>query len=189
MTNIDPFQYSFRSYDMKDVSDESKDLLDSRDKQIENYFQTQKTAVDTALNGKGDTRTWNTWTPTLTRGTTGVVTSTTWASYTITNNLVIVNCEAAITDTTSFPGNQILRFGLPVFADVRTRVLGTGMFAWAARFWHCMVFIEGSTDSNECVFVPDGGQPWLGQTLTNNPTISGVPTNSQFYMNLCFRLF
>lgn len=35
------FQYSFRSYDMQDLNDESKEIFDAKDKQLENYLKEQ----------------------------------------------------------------------------------------------------------------------------------------------------
>jgi hypothetical protein len=184
------FQYSYRAYDLPESKQESNDLLDARDKQLEYYLKQEKASIasiNSTLAFKADSRNWISWLPSLRRGTTNVTTSTTTATYTSTDNLVIVNCEAQITSAISFPGNQILRFGLPIFANPATRVLGHGMFQWAGVFHHCLAFIEGTAGGLEAVFLPDKGQPWLGQTLAGNPTISGSGTGNNFYMNLTYR--
>lgn len=174
MTNTDNFYYPFRAYDMPDMSDETRDLMNVRDQSLEYYLSNRN-------------RTWNSWTPTMRRGSTNVALSVTTATYTNSNDLVIVNCEAQITTSTSFPGNQILRFAIPVAADASTRILGHGMFQWAGVFYYCLAFIEGTAGGTEAVFIPHAGQPWLGQTLAGNPTISGTPTGNNFYMNLTYR--
>lgn len=38
MTNLDPFQYTYRAFDMMDVSNETKEIMDSRDIRIEGYI-------------------------------------------------------------------------------------------------------------------------------------------------------
>jgi hypothetical protein len=187
MTNLNDFSYSFKPFDIEKIDPEAQEIFDARDKQLENYIKDNNTAVTTALALKADTRVWGSWGPSLTRDGINVPVSPTSATYAITNNVVFVNCEAIITTSTSFPGNQTLRFGLPIFAQPTTRVLGHGMFQWGGRFYHCLAFVETVFGGLEALFLPDGGQPWLGLTTANNPAISGNPLNNNFYMNLTYR--
>lgn len=190
----EPFEYAFKSFDATDLTPDTADLFSARDVQLQNYLKTQTTAIKTetdalgtAVSGKADARTWSSWNCSMLRGSTSVAVSTTTATFSFTDGLVFVNCEGQITDTASFPGNQILKFGLPIFAQPETRILGHGMFQQPNTFYYCLAFIEGTTGGNYAVFIPDRGSPWLGQTVSGNPTISGVQTGNNFYMNLVYR--
>lgn len=55
MTNFDSFQYSFRSYDMQDLNDESKEIFDAKDKQLENYIKDNNTAVSAQITANNAT--------------------------------------------------------------------------------------------------------------------------------------
>lgn len=191
----EPFEYAFKSFDATDLTPDTADLFSARDVQLQNYLQTQTssisselTTVNDSLANKADARTWSSWTCAMLRGTTSVSVSTTSATFSFTDGLAFVNCEAQVTSTTSFPGNQTLSFFLPIFAQPETRVLGHGMWQSNSVFYYCLAFIEGTSGGNYAVFLPDRGQPWLGQTLTGNPTISGTQTGSTFYMNLVYRV-
>lgn len=49
MSNFETFQYSFRSYDAVDLSPETQEIIDAKDKQLENYLKNNNTTVGSSF--------------------------------------------------------------------------------------------------------------------------------------------
>lgn len=186
------FSYSLRAADATDIPPEEADILDARDRQLTDFTSTLKNQVVSAVSGivpaPGD---WiDTWVPQIWIGTTWVTTIKRYAYYCFSDRLAFVNCEITFDDTTSFPGNQALRFYLPVTARYATRFVGQAMFARTVgattQFIALQGFLPGTSDTDEVRFITDRGLPWFGQTLTGNPSLSGNLNNSNFYCNFVF---
>lgn len=194
-----PFDYSLRSHDSTDMTPEGADIFDVRDNQLENYLRTEtgliKAETDTintnitnltnTVNGlisaPGD---WDTYNPTLFRGSTSVATSTVRAAYTFNDYLCFVSFEILVTSTSSWPGGEVASISLPVSAHETSRQLGIGVYNNGTSFRVGMAFFENNTGAGySAALIIDSATSFAGV----NPSISGNRNNDRWYMNLTYR--
>ena len=194
-----PFDYSLRSHDSTDMTPEGADIFDVRDTQLENYLRTETglikaetdtintnitnltNTVDGFVSAPGD---WDFYNPTLYRGSEVVTTSTVRSAYTFSEYLCFVSFEILVTDTSSWPGGEVVSITLPIGADTTTRQLGIGVYNNRAVLRTGMAFIESTTGTGyTTVLALDGFNIWAG----TNPNIEGNRNNDRWYFNLTYR--
>lgn len=170
-----PFQYLYRGDDFRDLSRETRDLLDQRDQSLENYLN-QEVGLFISYTP--------TWTGALANPTIGNGTIT--GSYTQFGKLVIAEARIDPGSTTTF-GSGTYSMTVPVAmkpasTSVERRQIGTGFLIDGNAGPRSYVMAVQQYDATTAVFVPDNnsGARW-------SPTSPFLfDQNSEFRMLLTY---
>jgi len=155
-----PFQYLYRGDDFRDLSRETRDLLDQRDRSLENHLN-EETGRFTAYTP--------TWTATTTNPTIG--NGTIAGSYTQLGKLVIVEARLLAGSTTTYgAGNYIMSLPVEAVATVSpARQMGNAFITDDGNGGQPRVMAVEQYSTTAVTFVPHEDSTGLDRWTPTHP--------------------